>query len=151
MATENADDETVTIPSTDEYRKETREVRMVHLPTGGFDLPMFHTSPGRIMAVVESYELTGFFDSAEGADVEDMVDDEGSISLNRFMVNEVVPNVAVERTNKDAVHWNDQEIANDPDVDDLDLSELKEDDMYAMVTGMMGVEDAGEELQRFPG
>jgi len=55
------------------------------------------------------------------------------------------------QTNKDAVHWNDSDVADDPDVDDFDLSVLTQRDMAALIQGIMvGNEvDPAEELDRF--
>lgn len=138
------------IPDTAEYEQETREVRDVELPIMGFTLPVYHRPPGRLMALMEDMGLAGLFGPGD-ADVEDMVDDDGSISLNRFMRDEVVPNIVVEDTNKAAIHWNDEDAKNDPDVNDFDLSALKDEDLAALIKGMLvgGDTDPEEQLEQF--
>jgi len=140
------------IPDTAEYEEQTAEVREVELPVMGFALPVYHRPPGRLMALMEDMGLSGLFGPGD-ADIDDMVDEDGSISLNRFMRNEVVPNVVTEDTNKDAIHWADEDAKNDPDVDDFDLSALKDDDLAALIKGMLvgGDEDPEEKLEQFQG
>jgi len=149
MATDEASGQ-YEIPDTAEYEQETSEVRDVELPVMGFALPVYHRPPGRLMALMEDMGLSGLFGPGD-ADIDDMVDEDGNISLNQFMRDEVVPNVVTERTNKDAVHWNDADVKNDPDVDDFDLSALKDEDLAALIKGMMvgGDDDPEEKLEQF--
>jgi len=138
------------IPDTSEYEEQTAEVRDVELPVMGFSLPVYHRPPGRLMALMEDMGLSGLFGPGE-ADIEDMVDEDGSISLNRFMRNEVVPNVVTERTNKDAIHWAESNVSGDDAVDDFDLSALKDEDLAALIKGMLvgGDEEPEEQLEQF--
>jgi hypothetical protein len=139
------------IPDTDEYEQATREVRDVELEEMGFVLPVYQRPPGRLMTAMEEYGLGGMFGPGE-SDMEQMMDDDGSIGLNTFMRTEIVPNVAVERTNKDAVHWNNPDVANDPDVNDFDLSVLSNPDLASLIQGMLvGDEVEPEELDKFQG
>lgn len=140
------------IPDTDEYEQETSEVREVELPAMGFKLPVYHRPPGRLMTALEDYGLAGLFGEGD-ADVDDMMGEDGSIGLNTFMRTEVVPNVAVEETNKDAVHWNNTELRDDPDVADFDLSALKDEDLAALIQGMMLGDDVDpeEQIEQFQG
>lgn len=140
------------IPDTSEYEQETAEVRDVELPVMGFKLPVVQRPPGRLMALMEDMGLAGLFGPGD-ADIDDMVDDDGSISLNAFMRDEVVPNVVTDRTNKDAIHWADDDVKDDPDVDDFDLSALKDEDLAALIKGMLvgGDGDPEEQLEKFRG
>jgi len=137
------------IPDTSEYEEQTREVRDVELPGMGFHLPVFQRPPGRLMTAMEDYGLAGMFGPGE-ADVDDMVDVDGSIGLNTFMRTEVVPNIATDETNKDAVHWNDADVQDDPDVNDFDLSVLSNEDLAALIQGMLVGDDVTpDELDKF--
>jgi hypothetical protein len=151
----STDDDTAefVVPDTETYREQTREVRTVTLPVTDLDLPVYHVPPGRLMAVMESHNLATVFGPGE-ADLGDVVDD-GEITMNAFMRDEIVPQVCVDRTNLDRFHWNDNSVARDPDVADFDLSALEQDDLGALVRGIMGVTDDLEEpedrLTRFRG
>jgi hypothetical protein len=151
MATEDAPSQ-YEIPDTTEYEEQTAEVRDVELPIMGFHLPVYHRPPGRLMALMEDMGLSGLFGPGD-ADIDDMVDEDGSISLNRFMRDEVVPNVVTEQTNKDAIHWADADAKDDTDVDDFDLSALKDEDLAALIKGMLvgGDDDPEEKLEQFQG
>lgn len=139
------------IPDTDEYEKETAQLRDVELPVMGFALPVYQRPPGRLMALMEDMGLSGLFGPGE-ADVEEMVDDDGTISLNTLMRDEVIPNIATEETDKDAFHWNNGDLKDDPEVDDFDVSALKDEDLAALIKGMMtGGEDPEEQLEQFQG
>lgn len=152
MATDEASGQ-YEIPDTAEYEQETSEVREVHLPVMGFDLPVYQRPPGRLMTAMEDFGLAGLFGPGD-ADIEDMMDEDGGIGLNTFMRTEVAPNVATEQTNKDAVHWKDDDLRDDPDVDDFDLSALKDKDLASLIQGMMlGDDDMDpeEQLEKFQG
>jgi len=139
------------IPDTAEYEQQTRQVRDVELDEMGFVLPVYQRPPGRLMTAMEEYGLAGMFGPGE-ADMEDMMGDDGSIGLNTFMRDEVVPNIATGETNKDAFHWNDDDVAADPDVDDFDVSVLSNPDLASLIQGMLvGDEVEPEELDKFQG
>lgn len=154
MATSDGQDEasaTHEIPSTEEYTDETSELRSIELPVMGFSLPVEQAPPGVLMSSMEDYGMGGLF--AGDPDVDDMLSDDGSVGLNTFMREEIVPRVATEETNKDAVHWSDKEISKDPDVDDFDLAVLKDEDLAALIKGMVVGDEDGEvddKLEQFP-
>lgn len=150
MATNDGSDNQYSIPDTDEYEEQTREIRDVELPGMGFKLPVYQRPPGRLMTAMEDYGLGGLFGGGD-ADIDQMMGDDGSIGLNTFMRDEIVPNIVVERTNKDAVHWNQNSVRDDPDVDDFDLSVLSDEDLAALIQGMLVGDDVDpeEQLDRF--
>lgn len=153
MAAEN--DETspkYEIPDTDTYRDKTQDVTDVRLPSMGFVIPAYETPPGRLMNLLEEYNLAAVFGGDGSPD--DLVGDDGEIVVNRLMRNEVVPNIVTERTNKDAIHWGDSDVADDPTQDDLDLTELSDEDLAALMEGIvMGDMDElpEDKIEKFPG
>lgn len=156
MATDQSsgDGGTYDLPSTDEYEQETRKQRELDLPVLELTLPVYHVPPGRIMALIEQYNLAALFGGGDMGDLQDMVSEDGDISMNTFMRTEIVPNVLEDETNKDVIHWNDEAARNDPDVDDFDLSSLEAEDLGALIRGiMLGEEDElpEDQLDKFQG
>lgn len=149
----NTDSETYELPTTDEYKEQTAEQTEIHLPVMGIHLPVIQVPPGQIMTSMEDMGLQGLLGDGD-ASIEKMIDEDGSIGLNNFMRTKIAPNILVEQTNKDAIHFDNAEYAEDDDVDDFDLSALKNEDLGALIKGMVtGDEDVDpeEQLEKFQG
>jgi hypothetical protein len=153
MATDDAGPGEYELPSTEQYERETQQERDVELPVMGIVLPVYHRPPGRLMTAMEDFGLAGLFGDGDG-DMDDMITDDGEVGINKFMRDEVVPNVVAEKTNKDVVHWADTAVRRDPEIDDFDLSVLDDEDLAALIKGMMlgeDIDDPEDELEKFPG
>lgn len=152
MSADSDEPQEFELPTTDAYREEHHEVTTAELPDSGYTLPVYQTAPGRILEMVDNPGLTRLIGEDEGQ-FEDMDEEEAVEALGdlqALMKEDVIPNIATERTNLDAIHWGDDELESDPKLETLDLSQLTDPDLGALMASVTGGGDE-QDLEQFQG
>lgn len=123
----------VPVASEDEYVEETQSKKWVVLQDAYMKVQVVTAPPYKFLSKLEEYGLTDMVDDT--IDVDGMSDDEAvstASDLSGFM-----QDVVVDRVVTPFGYWGDRSAVPD-DADGFDCSELSEDDMSTLITGIIG-------------
>jgi len=137
MATNDGTDD-VPVASTDDYQEATQSKKWVVLPDGHMRVEVVTATPYKYLSKMEQYGVEAIME--EDMDVDDVADEDAlgkATDLSGFM-----QDVVVDRVCTPFGYWGDEDEVPEGQTG-FDCSELTEDDMAALVTGIIG-QDGGD-------
>jgi hypothetical protein len=123
----------VPVASEDEYKEETQHKKWVVLEDAYMKVEVITAPPYKFLSKLEQYGLQDMVDDSVDVDTIDEQEAQQKASdLSGFM-----QDVVVDRVVTPYGYWGDDAAVSD-DTDGFDCSELSENDMSALITGIIG-------------
>lgn len=131
--TDDADDGFVT---QDQYEEQTRETDVITLSTGGL-MEVQVCKPLEVVKAAQQYGVQSILRQGQDIDRTELMGDGEDTGIGPFMDSFVAPKIT-----RPKAYWYDPDPSDPMAGDGFDLSKLVDDDISAVVRGIMGQGDA---------